>query len=139
MSDLALISRKRLRKTYESCSIWEKKYGKNANHKKKESEELKEVSKRGVGRRSEANPRQRSTRDLEKGSPRNAPVTKVAPQYQQNPDAGWGHRNLGVQSPFVKKREDEKALHPSWEAKRKLKEKESASIVPSQGKKIKFS
>lgn len=29
-------------------------------------------------------------------------------------------------------------LHPSWEAKRKLKEKEQIGIIPSQGKKIKF-
>jgi len=29
-------------------------------------------------------------------------------------------------------------LHPSWEAKRKLKEKQEIGVVPSQGKKIKF-
>jgi len=32
----------------------------------------------------------------------------------------------------------DKPLHPSWEAKRKMKEKQSDAIVPSQGKKIKF-
>jgi len=31
-----------------------------------------------------------------------------------------------------------KPLHPSWEAKRKLKEKDRVAIVPSQGKKITF-
>ena len=32
----------------------------------------------------------------------------------------------------------ERPLHPSWEAKRRLKEKMAASIVPSQGQKIVF-
>jgi hypothetical protein len=35
-------------------------------------------------------------------------------------------------------RKDVKPLHPSWEAKRRLKEKEGGGIVPSQGTKIKF-
>ena len=33
---------------------------------------------------------------------------------------------------------DDRPLHPSWEAKRRLKENMTASIVPSQGKKIVF-
>lgn len=36
------------------------------------------------------------------------------------------------------KRNEDKPLHPSWEAKRKLKEKEKAAILPPQGKKIVF-
>lgn len=32
----------------------------------------------------------------------------------------------------------DRPLHPSWEAKRRLKEKMAASIVPSQGQKIVF-
>lgn len=35
-------------------------------------------------------------------------------------------------------KDKDKPLHPSWEAKRKLKEKQNDAIVPSQGKKIKF-
>ena len=33
---------------------------------------------------------------------------------------------------------DDKPLHPSWEAKRKQKDKERGNIIPGQGKKIKF-
>jgi hypothetical protein len=33
---------------------------------------------------------------------------------------------------------EERPLHPSWEAKKKQKEKQSAGILPPQGKKIKF-
>ena len=32
----------------------------------------------------------------------------------------------------------EQPLHPSWEAKRRMKEKMAARIVPSQGQKIVF-
>ena len=41
--------------------------------------------------------------------------------------------------PLLKKsgRED-KALHPSWQAKKKTKEMESAAIIPPAGKKIMF-
>jgi hypothetical protein len=33
---------------------------------------------------------------------------------------------------------DDLALHPSWVAKRRMKEKSSAAILPSQGKRTKF-
>ena len=33
---------------------------------------------------------------------------------------------------------EDKALHPSWQAKKKTKEMESAVIIPPAGKKIMF-
>lgn len=76
----------------------------------------------------------------------NAEFKKPMPR----PDSGWSnHKARGgphpqpsatshkAAEPF-KPKPVEKALHPSWEAKRKLKEKEGAAIVPSQGKKITF-
>ncbi|KAG6816306.1 hypothetical protein H0H87_007138 [Tephrocybe sp. NHM501043] len=111
--------------------IWEKKFGKNANHKKKEAE--------AIAKRPPPN------RHSNKSTGR---VTKVVPQYRQEADAGWGQRaaaaNRSTPRPapmarsVVKARVEEKPMHPSWEAKRRLKEKESVGIVPSQGKKIKF-
>lgn len=67
-------------------------------------------------------------------------------QRQQPVDGGWASRSGGtpLAAPEHKisrlrgDKKDDKPLHPSWEAKRRLKEKESAGIVPSQGKKIKF-
>ncbi|THG92538.1 hypothetical protein EW145_g8681, partial [Phellinidium pouzarii] len=38
----------------------------------------------------------------------------------------------------AREEKQKQSLHPSWEAKRRLKEKESAAIVPSQGKRITF-
>ncbi|CDO71453.1 hypothetical protein BN946_scf184909.g47 [Trametes cinnabarina] len=55
------------------------------------------------------------------------------PKKEASADAGDGS---GGQK---RKKSDDKPLHPSWEAKRKLKEKLNPSIVPAQGKKIKFS
>jgi len=69
-------------------------------------------------------------------------------------DGGWKggaeNRNAAVRKsiggtgvhadrgPLAKGTAAPEKLHPSWEAKRKLKEKEEIGIVPSQGKKIKF-
>ena len=71
------------------------------------------------------------------------------PQHQ--PDAGWGKRNnAGVSSSATigailprtvahrSHHREERPLHPSWEAKKKQKEKQSAGILPPQGQKIKF-
>jgi hypothetical protein len=54
---------------------------------------------------------------------------------------GWGQRRIGPNKIPSSKSETkaDQSLHPSWEAKRKLKQKESAGIMPSQGTKIKFS
>jgi hypothetical protein len=56
-------------------------------------------------------------------------------------DGGWKRTVDDGSSYKTDRREpgiESKSLHPSWEAKRRQKEKESTGIVPSQGKKIKF-
>lgn len=74
------------------------------------------------------------------------PTEKAIPQHRQQVDSGWAQRSadnhtvhtVHTSRPSATSRKEERGLHPSWEAKKKLKEKESAGIVPSQGKKIKF-
>ena len=56
----------------------------------------------------------------------------ATPSVGRGGGAGWG-KGSGADAGASAK------LHPSWEAKRKLKEKLNAGIVPAQGKKIKFS
>lgn len=124
------------------CRIWEKKFGRNANHVK---EEAKAAESSGHGGRP----------DPKKASAVSATSAgKDRPQYHQGKDSGWSKRpeptnnvnaSRNVLSALPPRRgarptaqTEEKPLHPSWEAKRKLKEKESASIVASQGKKIVF-
>ena len=88
-----------------------------------------------------------------------AQATATALSLGKRPDKGWVGRRHGDSEPASvsvrvgsKKRleqmhsrvqhknhlHSEKPTHPSWEAKRKLKEKEGAGILPSQGKKIVF-
>ncbi|KAF8627437.1 hypothetical protein AX17_006251 [Amanita inopinata Kibby_2008] len=102
-------------------AIWEKKYGKNANHKKKELEEKRGGKGEEARRRSHNKESKRAT--------------------QRKP----GSEALAVANTGGYKTEDtrvshnpERPLHPSWEAKKRLKEKMSLGIVPSQGKKIVF-
>ncbi|KAF5382769.1 hypothetical protein D9615_002930 [Tricholomella constricta] len=131
-------------------AIWEKKFGRNANHKKKEAEQNKETVGRGLERRHPTNAMHPSNRSFNKGPARSQADIRSVPQYRQEADSGWGQRTAAAQRSapqkaapparsFAKGRVEEKPLHPSWEAKKKLKERERTGIVPSQGKKIKFS
>ncbi|CAA7261516.1 unnamed protein product [Cyclocybe aegerita] len=129
-------------------AIWEKKFGRNANHKKKEAEERALVlSRKNKGHTSVINTGSNaihSTRTPSGHGPPGStgpnPKSKNAPR-QQPVDGGWGSRstNTMTSQKLPGAKDNSKPLHPSWEAKRKLKEKESVGIVPSQGKKIKFS
>jgi len=95
--------------------IWEKKFGRNAHHKKKEEESKAQAPKI-----------RNNTRPATPGSTRHSKADHPV-------DAGWNTRTVSAVVPATGR------LHPSWEAKRRLKEKQSIGIVPSQGKKIKFS
>jgi hypothetical protein len=117
-----------------TLSIWEKKYGRNANHKKKESEYQGAT---GDGKEH----RHGGTTSGQRRDPPSRRQDNVRPQVRNGVGqyANVVVRNNVLDARIVAERREEKSLHPSWEAKRKLKEKESAGIVPSQGKKIKFS
>jgi len=129
--------------------IWEKKFGRNANHKKKEAQENAVALTRKRGHTSTSVGHNTIVhRNLPPAQgppgPTRLPPRSV-PQQLQPVDAGWsGRSNNAVGVSILKTavtkagRKDDKPLHPSWEAKRKLKEKEGGGIVPSQGTKIKF-
>ena len=108
------------------CRIWEKKFGRNAHHKKKE-EETRALARPVRGHTSQitgskpSKTQLRQDSSVTKGSLRHS-KDKSFPQVHNPTDAG----SAGT-------------LHPSWEAKRRLKEKQSIGIIASQGKKIKFS
>ncbi|KAH7322098.1 Bud-site selection protein [Rhizoctonia solani] len=125
-------------------AIWEKKYGKNANHVKKAREEAV-VRGRGRGRGrggfsagtgrggySAADGRGGAHGTSRGGAPagrggRFRPPPAPLPTTQ---DSGWQQRP-------PKKEKEDKPIHPSWIAKQKLKSKESIGAAP-QGKKIVF-
>ncbi|KAJ7644103.1 Bud-site selection protein [Roridomyces roridus] len=103
-------------------AIWEKKYGRGANHKKKEAEEATRLAKAKAAK--------------VKGPRGKARWTESA----QVADGGWvGRKAPHAAQPQEPSRKSEPNLHPSWVAKKALKEKLGAGgIVPSQGKKIVF-
>ncbi|KIK69556.1 hypothetical protein GYMLUDRAFT_33928 [Collybiopsis luxurians FD-317 M1] len=105
-------------------AIWEKKYGKNANHKKKEAASAETER----GRKRWPNGNKASDRFSNKGPSRK--FQGGEPPAQSKPQAS-GRDERG---PATGDR-DARPLHPSWEAKKKL----SAAIVPPTGRKIKFS
>lgn len=153
--------------TLHQLSIWEKKFGKNANHLKKQREsEVQDViarsySKRGTGssrggasggRGRGALPSQISsysagrTEDTGSGRGRGGRHQQADARQSQTsyrdthlPRAAGeaGERSRTSSRPAQQPRE-EKPLHPSWEAKRRLKEKQSPAILPAQGTRIKF-
>ena len=133
--------------------IWEKKYGKNANHVKKQRESGAQ-GQQGYGQQRQWNNGKGSkgpAREGGGGKPGQGqgppPRGRGGPHGQRGSaggsggfapppaDRGWPKK----QGAGTDKKKDDKPLHPSWEAKRKLKEKLNPSIVPAQGKKIKFS
>ena len=120
--------------------IWEKKYGKGAKHvvKQREEETEKKRMKEEKGRQREA------------AAKRPHWATKKVFEPPRQTDSGYGGRvaaksggaggdeRVDGQPPLKKPRRGDKAPHPSWEAKKRMKEKESAAIMPSAGKKIVF-
>lgn len=108
-------------RSYQKRRIWEKKFGKGANHKKKEQDDFEERRKRREARAKEQPQAVNRTSQA-------WPSSKFNPQAS---DAGWNRRSTAESKP-------EPELHPSWQAKKKQKETEKTGIVPSKGKKIKF-
>ncbi|KAJ7069813.1 Bud-site selection protein [Mycena amicta] len=106
-------------------AIWEKKYGRGANHKKKEA--------------AEAQTKMQSKPDRRNASGANA---IAGPAYGKPRIPNTTSSSFRPAAPASSKPAPQASggagLHPSWAAKRVLKEKEAARIVPSQGKKIVF-
>lgn len=108
--------------------IWEKKFGRNAHHKKKE-EETRALARPIRGHTSQITG---SKIHLRQGSS----ATKGSWRQSKDKSFSQVHNPADAGSTIVT---PAGTLHPSWEAKRRLKEKQSVGIVASQGKKIKFS
>ncbi|KAI9443204.1 Bud-site selection protein [Lactarius indigo] len=107
-------------------AIWEKKYGRKAKHLQKQED-------------SGATCAQRSSRKHVQVSQAVGLSRPTGPAKQYGrANEGEGVSNSHAPHKPKARRVDDLALHPSWEAKRRMKEKSSAAIIPSQGKRIKF-
>lgn len=115
-------------------SIWEKKYGKNANHVKKEHEAAAQDSRR-TAKRVDTKDRSRAGA-FRKGAAPGARSSFNAPPS----DRGWSNNRQSTAGSALAaaKQKEDRPLHPSWEAKKRLKEKLNPVILAPQGKKITF-
>jgi hypothetical protein len=104
-------------------AIWEKKYGKGAKHLQK---------REGSGPTHDA----RTIRKHFKG-PQTTPRSRFPDSSKRNSRAEKTD-NVWAIHQRKSRAVDDRPLHPSWVAKMRTKEKSSAVIVPSQGKRIKF-
>jgi len=106
--------------------IWEKKYGKAAKHLQKREEsgatdDVRTLKKPFRGGQAKLH---RRLPDSSKHSSRARKADDVSTKHTSHL-----RKSGGV---------DDRPLHPSWIAKRRMKEKSDAAIVPSQGKRTKF-
>ncbi|KAF8550048.1 Bud-site selection protein [Imleria badia] len=122
-------------------AIWEKKFGRNANHVKKRQQQDTERRKPGsapVDRRSgkgNSSSRPRTPIPVTYGHERvrRPTLRRSGGVTDSTSTQGQLDRIRGIGD--ARRKQEERPLHPSWEAKRQQK---SASIVPSQGTKIVF-
>jgi len=117
-------------------ALWEKKYGKSANHVQKELKQQKRSRDSGWDTRKGATDGGRGGRHGGRGGfgdrglgdrPHN--IHNKSGGHHSSSGPGQGGKPKGPPK-------DEGPLHPSWEAKRKLKEQASAATF--QGKKVTF-
>ncbi|KAK0188145.1 Bud-site selection protein [Armillaria mellea] len=122
-------------------AIWEKKYGKNANHKKQEAAEAgrKRWNNNSEGGPSNRRYDSRTSRGSAKFDGDGRRDKGSEGQHRQRPDTGWGQRKTLSREGPVAKPDDKEALHPSWEAKRRLQAKQQVMNTDVQSRKIKFS
>ncbi|KAJ3775518.1 Bud-site selection protein [Lentinula raphanica] len=117
-------------------AIWEKKFGKNANHKKKEAA-MNAASENERGRKRWPSSNTSSGRPPNQAGHSRKVQSGEGFTRPTQQDSGWSQKALPP--PSSAQSHDSRPLHPSWEAKRKLHERQSAAILPPPGRKIKFS
>ncbi|KAI0086508.1 Bud-site selection protein [Irpex rosettiformis] len=143
--DAGIAPKKNRRGQRARQAIWEKKYGRNANHVKKQQE----ISGKGrTGDRAGKGGPQRFARGhSDKGWPRQPPPSAHPVQAQASQLSNRAPRAYLPSSPpsffparawMILMSKEEKSLHPSWAAKKMLKEKQNPVIIAPQGKKIVF-
>ncbi|AEO59086.1 hypothetical protein MYCTH_2307048, partial [Thermothelomyces thermophilus ATCC 42464] len=123
-------------------AIWEKKYGDKARHLQKAAKgrDAGWDPKRGAVN-GESKPWKRGIRnpllDKDKAKASGTNETKQTNEKKQADNEKKQPTDEKKKKPAPRKRDDTGPLHPSWEAKRKAKEKQQLS-APFQGKKIVF-
>jgi AAA ATPase containing von Willebrand factor type A (vWA) domain len=144
-SDLDIAPRRKNRRGQRARQkIWEKKYGEQARHlqKKRAEEEAKKKGRdagwdlrRGAVGEDGVKPWKKGIKNPLKEKEGQGEKKEEGKKEEGGKKGGFGKHQRGGDN--NKKRDDTGPLHPSWEAKKKLKEKEKLT-APFQGKKITF-
>lgn len=121
--DVAPPMRKNRRGQRERQAIWEKKYGDRAKH----------LSKEATGGRDSGWDAKRGAVD---GNDKSWKRGSWKPQGRSGNFEGTSRSHTKPEGGKRKRKDDEGPLHPSWEAKKKAKEKQQGATF--QGKKITF-
>lgn len=136
-------SRKNRRGQQERRQIWEKKFGKNANHLKKSQNQIQNRDQGWDPRKGARDDDERGKRGNGRGRGRAGDSRK-----RQNRPSGGGPTISGANTDPVQTRRNanekrgarikqaERPLHPSWEAAKKAKD--AKKNVTFQGKKVTF-
>ncbi|ETW81589.1 hypothetical protein HETIRDRAFT_475024, partial [Heterobasidion irregulare TC 32-1] len=127
-------------------AIWEKKYGRNAKHLNYDVAEsssrsnVHQSSTRYNGSNTRNNPVLSSRRPepLNAAPPRHPRTNGFTSTQGERSGVSFGAAPEKHSFKSRQAAQEERPLHPSWEAKKKTKQKDSGVILPSQGKRIKF-
>ena len=136
--------RKNRRGQQERRAIWEKKYGANANHVKKQGIAGSKPSrdegldpKRGARGGNTRGGRGGRVSGKVNGTGRGGSRGMIRSGPNSDPVNG-ARQNGRVIKDSMNKKSAEGPLHPSWEAKKRAKEKAGNTMVAFQGKKVTF-
>ena len=141
--DLSVKPRKNRRGQQERRAIWEKKYGRSARHLQGQQQARPQSRDEGWDARRGASAG-RGKRGRGRGGikgKRDAWNSRLKKDFASgaNGEMVSDKRTAGRGQKFGTVRKgDTGPLHPSWEAKKKAKEKAGSGVVPFQGKKVVF-
>ena len=141
--DLSTRPRKNRRGQQERRAIWEKKYGRSARHLQGQPQarpqnrddgwDARRGASDGRGRRGRGRGGMKGGRDARNnGFEGDLASGANGEMVSDKRTAGRGQK-VGA-----RRKGDDGPLHPSWEAKKKAKEKAGSGLVPFQGKKVVF-
>lgn len=126
------------------ASIWEKKYGRNAKHKQRDRELQIQETKRKADLKAAREAARQNKRNANRATNTNDSVSTNHPtpavSHTSQARLSSMPASLGeVKRPNAKPDPALKSIHPAWEAKMKMKQKEAELMtMRPQGKKVVF-
>ena len=141
--DISVKPRKNRRGQQERRAIWEKKYGRSAKHLQGQQQarprsrddgwDARRGASDGRGRRGRGRGGMKGGRDVRNDGSKGDLASGANGEMVSDKRTAGRRQKVGLE-----RKGDEGPLHPSWEAKKKAKEKAGSGVVPFLGKKVVF-